>query len=349
MDPSASPAARAFSSAAARPARPMPVCGDTIRAGAYSYRAPSPPFIHVPIAQRMSGGDLDLMPSFEHVDPTQLTSADLAIITRNATQVARDRAASWTYEQRRQAQPILDFLYLGPTSVIRDHAFLAAEGITMVLVARDARMAGSRLLGLESAHAALGVHPCVLDVDGAQGLVRAYPEAVRLVNDHLLAVYRAQALERSNRQGQLLMRPEAEFRRGKVLVACESGNDRSAGIVAAYIMAMFGKPMVPTVQFTSIQRFCCSFDEEVKRTLQTWEDILKARHAVAQAGGPGGPGQQHGGAPRPGPGVRAKRGVDDMMDMDQDAASGKQSRPADDLERFTDRASFAPFRDASAP
>ena len=339
---SSSSSSSPFSSSrcAAKPERSTPVSKDAIRAGPYSYRAPSPPFIHVPIARGWPGEDLDLMPSFEHVDPTQLTSADLAIITRQAAQVARNRATSWTYEQRREAQPILDFLYLGPTSVIRDHAFLAGEGITMVLVARDARNAGSRILSLERARDALGLAPCVLDIAGTQGMVRAFPEAVRRINDHLLAVYHAQARER-NQQGQLRMGGEAEFRRGKVLVACESGNDRSAGIVAAYIMAMFGKTMVPTIQFTSLQRFCCSFDEEVKRTLQTWEDILKARHAVGLDRGPAG----QNGASVPG---RAKRGVDDMMDVDEDAATGcSQSWPADDLERFTDRASFAPFMDRS--
>ncbi|POR36605.1 Serine/threonine/tyrosine-interacting protein [Tolypocladium paradoxum] len=330
-----------------KPERSTPVSPDAVRAAPYSYRAPSPPFIHVPIAQRPAGGGLDLMPSLEHADPTQLTAADLAIITGNATQVARDRATTWTYEQRREAQPILDFLYLGPTSVLRDHAFLTAEGITMVLVTRDARMAGGRILSLERATAAVGIRPVVVDIDGPQGMVRAFPEVVRLINDHLLALYHAQAPERSQ-QGQQLAKPAAGLRRGKVLVVCESGNDRSAGIVAAYIMAMFGKSMVPTIQFICVQRFCCSFDEDVKRTLQTWEDILKARHAVAQHSQAGAHGQSGGAAqsgPATGAGVRAKRGVDDMMDLDQDAASGKQPRPATDLDRFTDRDAFAPFKD----
>ncbi|KAM5342332.1 hypothetical protein ACJ41O_013298 [Fusarium nematophilum] len=291
----------------------------------YSLRAPSPPFIHIPPTGHATGGDSvpGLMPSYENVDPSQLTARDVEIITQNATQIATDRAADWSYEQRREAQQVLDFLYLGPNSVVRDHAFLQREGITMILVARDARMAGMKLNSVEKAAQALGLAVHYVDVEGHHQLISRFPDTVRAINDHLLAVYHSQAQGRGH-DGSLVVE-QGSFRRGKVLIACETGNDRSAAIAAAYIMAVFGKDMVTTIQFICIQRFCCCFDEDVKRKLQSWEDILRARAQVAAA-------TTHCEG-------HVKRRIDDFMDADTTCQS------AQDQDRFQGRAAFAPFVD----
>ncbi|KAJ6445026.1 fmi2 protein [Purpureocillium lavendulum] len=333
-----------------KPERSTPVSKDAVRSAPYTYHAPSPPMIEIPIMQPSIPGRepvLNLMPSFENVDPAQLSSDDLTLITRNTTQIATDRACTWTYEQRRQAQSILDFLYLGPTSVARDHAFLLREGITMIVVARDARMNHAKLRSVENASRDLGVGACYLDIDGPQGMIPSFPHAMRAINDHLLAVYHAQAKDRDG-NGQMLV-DGSRFRRGKVLVCCESGNDRSAAVVAAYIMAVFGKGMIQTLQFVGIQRFCCCFDEDTKRTLQSWEDILRARSNVAQnqrssTGSADDTRLDYGqtGA------AKAKRRVDDMMSMDDESGgAGETGAQLMDLERFIDRGPFVPFHDVS--
>ncbi|UNI16883.1 hypothetical protein JDV02_003275 [Purpureocillium takamizusanense] len=338
-----------------KPERSTPVSKDAVRSAPYTYHAPSPPMIEIPIMQpSMPGREpiLNLMPSFDHVDSAQLSSNDLTLITRNTTQIATDRACSWRYEQRRQAQSILDFLYLGPTSVVREHDFLLREGITMVVVARDIRMNHAKLLSVENAGNVLGVAVCYLDIDWPQGMIPSFQHAIRAINDHLVAVYQAQAQERDG-QGQMLV-DGSRFRRGKVLVCCESGNDRSAAVVAAYIMAVFGKPMVQTLQFMGIQRFCCCFDEDTKRTLQTWEEILKARSAVAQDerartsstdridftdGFQRDPAHI---------GAQVKRRVNDMMDLGgEGAGAGETDGYLTDRDRFIDRGPFVPFRDAT--
>ncbi|RMJ02288.1 hypothetical protein CDV36_015448 [Fusarium kuroshium] len=292
----------------------------------YTFRPPSPPFIHIPPTAHGSGDSIPgLLPSYENVDPQQLTPRDVAIITQNVTHAPTDRASDWSYEQRREAQPLLNFLYLGPNSAARDGEFLRSQGITMVLVARDARMAGMKLMSIEKVTQALGIAVHYVDMDGYDNMISSFSDTFRAVNDHLLAIYHSQAQGRS-KNGSLVVEPTT-FRRGKVLVACETGNDRSAAMAAAYIMALFGKDMITTIQFITVQRFCCCFDEDVKRKLQSWEDILRARSQVASQAKIAG--QQHG-----------KRHIDEVGSAEQGDAS-----VALDHDRFQGRDAFVPFMD----
>ncbi|KAF5668142.1 tyrosine phosphatase [Fusarium heterosporum] len=296
----------------------------------YSRRAPSPPFIHIPPTGQCGGAGIpNLMPSYENVDSSQLTAADVEIITQNVMQIAIDRAADWSYELRRDAQKLVDFLYLGPNSVVKNHSWLASEGITMLMVTRDARMAGRKLMTVEKAAEALGITVQYVDLDGYDKLISSFPDIIRNINDHLLSIYHLQAQGKSQ-NGDIVVDPST-FRRGKVLITCETGNDRSAAIAAAYIMAVFGKDMVTAVQFITIQRFCCSFDEDVKRKLQSWEDILRARSQVASQ------------TATPLNAMHAKRHIADVMDTGED--SDVREYLTLDQDRFEGRGAFVPFVD----
>ncbi|EQL03820.1 hypothetical protein G6O67_006121 [Ophiocordyceps sinensis] len=333
--------------------RSTPVSQDAVRMAPYSYRAPSPPFIRVPMPGKPRGPDkkgaaIELVPSLENVDVTQVSGRDLDIITRGKTQQALASLDSWRYELRRQAQPVLDYLYLGPTSVVRDHDFLRREAITMVLLARDVRLGAANIVSVDRAVSALGIVGQYVDIDGPAGMTRAYPQAVRLINDHMLAVHDAQPM------GDNGQHPLPMDRHGKVLVVCESGNDRSAAIVAAYIMAMFGQGMLPAIQFTTTQRFCCTFEEHVKRSLQAWDDILTARRVVASD--PHDPEDMNvdmawetspPAAASTGPGARTKRGIDDMLLDTMEDGQG-EGNPMSDADRFVDRDACVPFRDVDS-
>lgn len=315
------------------------IANNAMPAAPYTRRPPSPPFIHIPPTGMAISGDgtLGLMPSYADVDSSQLTSRDLDIITQNVTQVATDRAADWAYEQRREAQPLLDFLFLGPNSVARDLSFLQREGITMVIVARDVRMTGTPLMSVEKAAQVLGFQVHYTDIEGPHHMISEFSSTVSAINDHLLAVYHSQA-QGKNQDGHLIVEPSS-FRRGKVLITCETGNDRSAAIAAAYIMAVFGKDMITTLQFICIQRFCCCFDEDVKRKLQSWEDILRARSQVAlsRSAVPSGS-DAFPSAPQ------AKRQIDEVMDMEEDVFDAGNGLVTD-RDRFEGRDAFTPFLD----
>lgn len=293
---------------------------------------------------------MQLLPSFENFDPSQLTGHDLHIITgsttRKATLKASDYEEEWKYENRREAQAILNFLYLGPTSVIRDHAFLQREGITMMLVVRPLAMQVPELLGVKNASNALGIPVHYIPVDGLfgpDGLIHGFSNTIKLINNHLLSVYQSQASS-NNGNGQICVRPDT-FRHGKVLVTCDSGNDGSAAIVAAYIMSFLGMDMVNTVQLMTPKRFSCSFGEDTKRMLKSWEDILLATSMVAQdkhhrvADG-----MQR--AENPNNTSITKRGLDDMMEMNLDDCQCDDAVSISDRDRFMERGPFVPFVEA---
>ena len=279
-----------------------------------------------------------LVPSYENVDPSSLSKEDLAIITGNTKEfVATNLANNWRYEQRREAQSILDFLYLGPTAVIRDRDYLRKEGITMILVARDSRMATRNLLTLDVARDELGIEPGYVNIEGRAQFVSKFPEVVRHINNHLLSIYHGQ-IQGKDESGQMML-DTSGFRRGKVLIACESGNSLSAVLVTAYLMAMFGKDVPSTIQFVHIQRFCVCFDEDLKRLLQTWGDILRAQASVGRAHLD----DQSGSTP-----TKNKRGLHDFVETEdgEDMDMGDNSW---DQERFAGRGTFAPFVDVPEP
>ncbi|CEI41954.1 hypothetical protein FVEN_g11755 [Fusarium venenatum] len=306
---------------------PPSIVGNTMPSAPYSHRAPSPPFIHIPSTGHC--GNIitpNLVPSFENVDPAQLTAEDVLIITRNMKQTATDRTFDWSYEKRREAQELTDFLYLGPNCVARDHDWLRRTGITMILVARDVRMGNTKLNSVEKAAAALGITLQYVNIGGCAELISNFSHAVRTINHHLLSIYHRQVQEITN--GGSTIVDSSNFTRGKVLFTCETGNDRSAVLAAAYIMAVFGKDMVTVLQFIGISRFCCTFDEDMKRKLQSWEDLTRARAQVANT-------------PQSVP--QAKRQIDDYYHDDE---SDSNDMPMDvDRDRFEGRSTFAPFVD----
>lgn len=298
---------------------------------------------------------LTITPSYDSVNTGLLTAEDIDIITGKRTQQASSAAMNqqWRYEDRRKAQLILDFLYLGPLSVIRDRAWLQKEGITMLLAARDATMAQARMMSLDTAAAELGIEAAYVDVASRQELIRSFPAAVAKINAHLLRVYQSQAQQvvissggEGEQQQQVTAINTSTFRRGKVLVFCETGNERSAAVVAAYVMSMYDRDAVSAIQFIGAQRFCTNFDEDTKYLLRSYGDILEAKRMTAKAvqqALPQYPSLQHENMPTHTAAAAAfnpvskKRGIEDTMDEDE---SGEFDM---DMGRYEDRTPFQPF------
>lgn len=296
-----------------------------IRNDILSTRAPSPPYVHVPTVVSRNDPAQIIKPSYDLVSPGSLTAADIDIITGGRLQTAGRRPSEdWKYEDRRNAQAILDYLYLGPVSVVRDHAWLREKGITMLLIARDASMKGMPSLSTQRAVAELGLELEYVDMANRHELIRNFPLTVDMINEHVL---RFNSIARSD--------PTAKP--GKVLVMCETGNDRSAGIVAAYVMAMYNRDMAGAVQFVTSSRFSTSFNESLKQVLIAAEDILEAKrmmilHAREETAASG--------LQSNGPVETAsckKRGIEDTYDTDE---SGDLDM---DGARYEDRSSFVPF------
>lgn len=174
--------------------------------------------------------------------------------------------ADWTYAQRRAAQQILPFLYLGPASIARDKDFVRNEGITLLLSIRDKRSAIARLLSGAKVAEELGIQADAVDIESEQELISRYPSIIRGINQHLLSGVSA--------------RPDLPPR---VLVFCESGNGRSASVVIAYIMSMMNLDMASAMWAVHHRRFCIDVDESMQTLLQSYDAILDAKREVAKA------------------------------------------------------------------
>ncbi|KAK3699722.1 hypothetical protein LTR37_016327 [Vermiconidia calcicola] len=281
------------------------------RTSTSTYRVPTPPRIVVP--------------------PPALNSDALPEITLNALKesaflnsvnynniVTQNALLEWTYERRREAQMILPYLYLGPMTAAKDEAWLRREAITCVLGVRQKGAFESRVMnGVLQKAAALGLECHTVDLSGPQELIHSFPATTIQIYNH--------ASQRMQTTGEL----------GKILVFCESGNERSAGVVAAYLMETHEDvDYIKAMQLCQAQRFCVNFDDGMKRLLQGYWDILCAKRTVA-AQSIGHPLQV---AATPNGAARGKRSL--QRDDDEDMEGVDE----DDVERFDGR-SFVPFVD----
>ena len=230
----------------------------------YSYRLPTPPRVIIP-------------PPTLSVDMPGLVigagsgSLDMSFLREMALDdiVQKNTLVEWAYERRRQAQMILPWLFLGPMVAAKDRDFIAREGITMVLAIRfrDGSMSGA----LQAARDA-GLAVATIEAQTYHELIKRFSEITRIVNEHVAGV-RQHTLQQT---GQPTL--------GKVLVFCESGNEKSAAVVAAYLMDILDDfDYIKAMQVCQAQRFCVNFDDNIKNILRAYWDILQAARSVSSS------------------------------------------------------------------
>lgn len=209
----------------------------------------------------------------------------------------------------------------------------------MVMAVRNTMSAQARLLGSKTAQD-MGVDTKMIDVAGNQELIAAFPRAIEAINSHLSAMYKQDGSRHTQpaATGQTHLRSAP----GRVLVFCESGNERSATLVTAYIMAMYATDLVTAIQIVQAQRFAIAFDDSLRNLLLTYETILKAKRDVLRAdsqgtGDPGASVRSDGGT-----GKGSKRTFDDTYDDDMEIDGGNVHL---DHGRFEMRDGSAPFQD----
>jgi serine/threonine/tyrosine-interacting protein len=229
----------------------------------YTYRLPTAPRIVVPpptLTTDMPGLVVGTAPAGE-VDLDFLRALDLEFI------IQKNTLLEWAYERRRQAQMMLPWLYLGPMVAAKDKAYLVQEGITMVLAIRAQE---NSMTGALRASREVCAEVATIETPTFHELIGRFADTTRMINTHMARV----------RQHSLETTGQATF--GKVLVFCESGNEKSAAVVAAYLMETLSDfDHVKAMQVCQAQRFCVNFDDTLKNILQSYWDILRARRSVA--------------------------------------------------------------------
>lgn len=300
------------------------------------YRVPSPPRILVPPPALNSNGVPDLQisqnASFDF-ESMGFENHDFLEKVTYGNFMTANAMLEWKYAQRRVAQSILPFLFLGPMGIAKDREYLQREGFTMVMAVRNTMSAQAKLLGSRAAKE-LGLETSSLDVAGNQELIAAFPRGIEAINAHLSLMYKQHQAKNSSGQ-------QSSPSPGRVLVYCESGNERSAALVAAYLMAMYAFDLVKAIQVLQAQRFAVAFDDSLRNLLLTYESILRAKRDVLQ----------HGSivtAVKTTP-ERAKRRLDDAYDNDDDDddVDMDQFGGVMDSGRFERRQGHAPFQDTS--
>lgn len=296
------------------------------RTSDYSYRIPTPPRIQVPPPNVSA----DVLADFQLGQAVQPTDQVVDVSFLNGIDYANLQGANilgWTYERRREAQSLLPCLYLGPMSAGRDREFLKREGITMMLAVRN-RQATS--LGAFKAAGELGIHTAAIDAPDNMSLIRSIPTAIQLMNEHLSRVH-------SLTQAGAVQGP------GKVFLFCESGNERSAIVAAAYLMQMFPQiDYVNAIQICQARRFCVNFDDPSKHLLQTYWDLLQARRATASVESTVRYQNTSGNPPQTSRGTSASRSKRQLDAYDDDDDMEMSDTQQDDRARFEGR-HYAPF------
>jgi serine/threonine/tyrosine-interacting protein len=180
------------------------------------------------------------------------------------------RMLSWEYNMRRSAQPILPFLLLGPSTVARDIDYVRNTGITMMISVRSAvsARASPKYMDASTFPSSADLSTLTIDLDSPYDLITRLPQTIKVMNDHL---------EKTCAKGSS---GKVEDIKGKILVFCESGNERSTALVAAYLMILFGVDVVSAMQIIQSQRFCIAPEDGMKNMLTTFEDVLTAKRQV---------------------------------------------------------------------
>jgi len=182
----------------------------------------------------------------------------------------------WKYDQRREAQMVLPFLYIGPLAAAKNEKYVAETGFTFLISVRSTASGPTRAMDATRMAVQYGILPYNLDIDSPTDLIRKFPAAIKSINDHLEDTANGKPFhKRENLQPVPI--------RGKVLVFCETGNERSAAFVAAYLMAVFNIDVVTAVQTVQSQRFSISIDDSTRHALGTFGMLLSAKRDVGRA------------------------------------------------------------------
>lgn len=294
----------------------------------YVSRLPSPPPIDIPPPMTNPVRGWKLPPSVRHNFLEGFTFADL----HDHSLVV----ANWSFNERRRAQKILPFLYLGPIACSRDEQFLREQGISKIFAIPQLRSSSTvpasgplrpgacEELGIEVQNSPLG---------DSQQLVHCFPTIIESINEHLT--------QRKNLSTSL-DNPSLE---GRVLICCQTGNDKSAALVVAYLMDTLHLTLEEAGQVVNLQRFSIDLNQPLKVVLQAYDGILQARREVAQdvcnvARDTSRPGRDlNPNSTSTNTSRSFKRRVDDLESMD----TADDDDDPSDIARFQDR-NFAPFQ-----
>ncbi|RPB19189.1 hypothetical protein L211DRAFT_761325, partial [Terfezia boudieri ATCC MYA-4762] len=148
----------------------------------------------------------------------------------------------WTYENRRQAQQVLPWVWLGSMTATRDKELLSQRRITLLITVRSSMTAKAKLMDYPDYHSAVLEHCSQFPYQHSVCMLPVLQEAL---NPYPLDIPCP----------------------GSTLVFCETGNEKSAVVVASYIMHHYEASLVQACQVVQGRRFSVAFDDIHKYAL----------------------------------------------------------------------------------
>lgn len=162
--------------------------------------------------------------------------------------------STWAYELRHKAQEIIPGLWIGPLRVLRDTEFFQQHNIRVLISVTDVRTV-----------------PVILrDVYIPSNDYLCHSIDPGNHNTNPLAIVPQLA-------GTCDIIKNAQNNGIGTFIFCETGNEQSAVVAAAYIMFDRNIDLIPAIQIVQSRRFSISLDDAAKHNLQTFADICKAR------------------------------------------------------------------------
>lgn len=169
--------------------------------------------------------------------------------------------STWAYELRHKAQEIIPGLWIGPLRVLRDIEFFKQNNIKVLISVTDVRTV-----------------PVVLrDVYIPSNDYMCHSIDPGNHNTNPLAIVPQLA-------GTCDIIKKAQNNGIGTFIFCETGNEQSAVVAAAYIMFDRKIELIPAIQVVQSRRFSISLDDAAKHNLQTFADICKARSVEPRGG-----------------------------------------------------------------
>lgn len=164
--------------------------------------------------------------------------------------------STWAYELRHKAQEIIPGLWIGPLRMLRDTEFIQNNNIRVLISVTDVRTV-----------------PVVLRdvyIPSKEYLCHSIDPGNHSTNP--LAIVPQLA-------GTCDIIKNAQNNGVGTFIFCETGNEQSAVVAAAYIMHDRGIDLIPAIQIVQSRRFSILLDDAAKHNLQTFADICKVRSA----------------------------------------------------------------------